>query len=334
MNSAADLLIDKVFSVSSSNFDELSIEVFNFQYENNNVYRQYCDILKIIPSEVLSPDKIPFIPIQFFKSHVLKSTDFIEQKIFESSGTTGIINSKHYIKSTNLYEKCFLKTFELFYGNVDQYCILGLLPSYLEKGNSSLVYMVDKLIKLSKNRRSGFYLDEFENLNRQIIENEVGGQKTILIGVTYALLDFFDLFPMILNNTIIMETGGMKGRKKEMRRSEVHKKLKALCGVKEIHSEYGMTELLSQAYSKGNGIYSSPPWLRILTRDPEDPFDISKSYTKSEGAANIIDLSNIYSCSFLQTDDLAITFPDGNFEIVGRLENSDLRGCGLMVAEF
>lgn len=333
MGSPSELLINKIFNVNPANFEAVTLEVFNFQYQNNVVLRQYCEILKINSAEVTSLEKIPYLPIQLFKTHQIKSTDFKEQQIFESSGTTGSINSKHYIKSTEIYEESFLKSFEIFYGDISQYCILGLLPSYLERGNSSLVYMVNKLIRLSRKSESGFYLNEFESLNLMLQKNEASGQKTLLIGVTYALLDFFEAYPMQLTHTIVMETGGMKGRKKEMSRAEVHKTLKKCCGLENIHSEYGMTELLSQAYSDGNGIFKSPPWMKILTRDPEDPFDISNLDSNSEGAANIIDLANIFSCSFIQTDDLARTHSDSSFEILGRLENCDLRGCGLMIID-
>ncbi|MEO5967371.1 MAG: acyl transferase, partial [Ferruginibacter sp.] len=249
MNTNPDLLINKIFNANSSNFEELALEVFNYQYINNEVYRQYCNILKINCSDVVSYKQIPFLPIELFKTHKIISSEFKEDLIFESSGTTSSVNSKHYVVSKEVYETSFLKSFKVFYGDINQYCTLGLLPSYLEKGNSSLVYMVDKLINLSQHNESGFFLYDFENLKRKIIDNEAKGQKSLLVGVTYALLDFFDLHPMKLSHTIVMETGGMKGRKIEMSRTEVHNHLKLCTGNINIHSEYGMTELLSQAYS-------------------------------------------------------------------------------------
>lgn len=320
--------------ISESNFQAAALEIFNFQYLNNLLYNQYCNLLKIEPENVFEINQIPFLPISFFKSHEIKTTEFNAELVFESSGTTGSINSKHFVRSAEIYYSSFIQSFKLFYGDPKQYCILGLLPSYLERGNSSLVYMVDNLIKLSGNTNSGFFLNDFESLRDILISNEKNENKTLLIGVTYALLDFFELNKFNLKHTIIMETGGMKGRRTELSRNEVHRRIKLATGVEKVHSEYGMTELLSQAYSNGNGIFHGPPWMKVLVRAEDDPFNVSEPGTKAKGIANIIDLANIYSCAFIQTDDTAEIESDGFFKITGRVANCDLRGCGLMVADI
>jgi hypothetical protein len=268
------------------------------------------------------------LPISFFKTHSLLTTTFTPQAVFESSGTSGTVNSKHFIKDLIIYEESFLKGFESVYGPVSEYCILGLLPSYLERSHSSLVYMVNRLIQLSGNDSSGFFLHDFKNLHSVLTGLEASKQKTILIGVTYALLDFAAAFPLSLKHTIIMETGGMKGRRQEMVRSEVHEKLKNAFEVKEVHSEYGMTELLSQAYSTSDGIFHCPSWMKILLREEEDPLRI---ITEGAGIINVIDLANVYSCSFIATDDSGKLYADGSFEVLGRIDGSDIRGCSLML---
>lgn len=287
---------------------------------------------------MLSIGEIPFLPIRFFKSHDVKTTSFEPDIIFESSGTTGGPNSRHLVKNLSLYTKSFIQSFRLFYGQPDQYCILGLLPSYLEKGNSSLVKMVDTLIKESGNRLSGFYLDDLAKLHSTLLHNELTGQQTLLIGVTYALLDFAERFPMKLRKTIIMETGGMKGRREELTRHQVHRKLQQQLGVPTIHSEYGMTELLSQAYSKGDGFFHCPPWMKIVVREEDDPLSvIPTEHIKENGVAgiiNVIDLANRYSCSFIATDDLGRIYSNGSFEVLGRVDNSEIRGCSLMILPF
>ena len=332
---SSTVLQQSVLICTQENFTEKALEVFNFQYEHNKVYRIYCDILNKAPADVTSLEKIPFLPIQFFKSKQIKTTEFEPTVIFESSGTTGSINSRHFVKDLSVYEESFIKNFSNFYGNEKQICIIGLLPSYLERKGSSLVYMVNNLIKKSTHKASGFYLYDHKKLKEVLLQNENGLQPTILIGVTYALLDFAEQNKLQLNNTIIMETGGMKGRREEMTRKEVHEMLKENLGVTSVHSEYGMTELLSQAYSKGEGIFECPAWMRILIRKEDDPFDISTAENYKElfcnGAINIIDLANIYSCSFIATDDTGKLYKNNNFEITGRLENSDIRGCGLMI---
>ncbi|HRN56738.1 MAG TPA: acyl transferase, partial [Agriterribacter sp.] len=277
------------------------------------------------------PAQIPFLPVSFFKTHRVQSTLFEPQMIFESSGTTQTINSKHYIKDITLYTESFLKGFVQFYGDPRNWCIIGLLPSYLERQHSSLVMMVDELIRQSEHESSGFYLNEYSRLADTIQQLEQQQQKTLLIGVTFALLDFAEAHPIPLQHTVVMETGGMKGRKAEMTRQEVHGLLKAAFRLPYIHSEYGMTELLSQSYSRGDGIFRSPPWMKILLRNEDDPLEILNVAGKgTSGVVNIIDLANIYSCSFIATDDAGKLYPDGSFEILGRIDNSDIRGCSLM----
>jgi len=331
---------DKVLTVTGSTFEKLALDLFHFQYENNLVYRQYTNALKINPDAVKAIDQVPFLPIRFFKSHGIQTTAFEPATVFESSGTTGSINSRHFVKDTELYKEVFTKGFELCYGPVKDWCILGLLPSYLERENSSLVFMVNELIRLSGHPGSGFYLDDYNQLSSLINELEDHAQKTLLIGVTFGLLDFASIYSSgdnrkSLAHTTIMETGGMKGRRKEMVRHEVHTVLERAFDVSVIHSEYGMTELLSQAYSSGDGIFKCPPWMKVLIRDEDDPLAVRMPYFESmayvSGAVNIIDLANIYSCSFIATDDAGKLFPDGSFEVLGRLDNSDIRGCSLMV---
>jgi len=330
---------DKVLAVTPSDFDKLALDLFHFQYQNNPIYRQYADVLNIDPRSVNSIGKIPFLPIRFFKSHKVVTTDFEPSIVFESSGTTGSVPSRHLVMDTTIYNESFTKGFERFYGAVNDWCILGLLPSYLERENSSLVFMVNNLIKLSSHNKSGFYLDEFDELLSLLISLEKQEQKTLLIGVTFALLDFAAFYVKqqapALKHTVIMETGGMKGRKKDMIRPAVHDVLKQAFCVPAIHSEYGMTELLSQAYSKGSGVFNCPPWMKVLIRDEQSPFEIKlpRSVTVAEaGAINIIDLANIYSCSFIATDDSGQLYSDGSFQVSGRIDNSDIRGCSLMIA--
>lgn len=323
---------DKIFAVSPADFDDLALEVFRFQYAGNLLYKAYADALQLSPLQVRSVAQIPFLPVRFFKSHRIQSAAFEPAAVFESSGTTGSSNSRHFVKDTDLYRQSFRLGFELFYGSPGDWCIIGLLPSYLERQHSSLVYMVNDLIRQSGHAGSGFYLDEWEKLALLLTELERKRQKTLLIGVTFALLDFAERYAAggggPLQHTVIMETGGMKGRRKELVRQEVHNRLKTAFRVPVIHSEYGMTELLSQAYSGGDGIFRCPPWMKALVRDEEDPLTVSTE--PAGGAINVIDLANIYSCSFIATDDAGRIFSDGSFTVLGRLDNSDLRGCSLM----
>jgi phenylacetate-coenzyme A ligase PaaK-like adenylate-forming protein len=322
-----DQWIHKIFDVTKSGFEALALEIFSFQYQNNTVYRDFTDALHIIPPNVKVLGQIPFLPVKCYKSADITCTAFNPEKIFESSGTTGMVNSRHLVKDISFYEKSFTGGFEQFYGPIDNWCIIGLLPSYLERGNSSLVYMVDRLIKKSQHPMSGFYPDDYEKLGVTLHSLEQQQQKTILIGVTFALVDFAEQYPMKLDYTTIMETGGMKGRRKEIVRNELHELLKNAFGVPAIHSEYGMTELLSQAYSEGDGLFRAPPWMKLMCRDDEDPLMVTD---KGTGALNIIDLANIYSCSFIATDDAGRIHEDGSFEVIGRIDGSDLRGCSLL----
>jgi hypothetical protein len=325
------MLKQEIFTANEINFEALSLKVFQYQFEQNLVYRQYCQTLKIDIQSIDAISKIPFLPISFFKSHSIISTQFTPAAIFESSGTSKTINSKHLVKDLALYQESFSTAFNQFYGNPKDWCILALLPSYLERNNSSLVVMADQLIKESNHSKSGFYLHNMEELKDTLLTLEQQQQKTLLIGVTFALLDFAEQYPMPLNHTTIMETGGMKGRIAEMTREQVHGILKAAFKLPAIHSEYGMTELLSQAYSYGNGIFNTPPWMKVLLREEDDPFAIhTPGSTINAGAVNIIDLANLYSCSFIATEDAGKLYPDGSFEIIGRLENTAIRGCSLM----
>ncbi len=272
-------------------------------------------------------ETVPFLPISFFKTHRVESTEFTPETLFESSGTSQTIQSKHYVKSLALYEDAFMNGFIHQYGNPKDHCFLGLLPSYLERSNSSLVYMVQKLMEKSNHTMNGFYLNNFQELSDKLDLLEKEAQPTILIGVTFGLLDFAEQYQLPLKNTIIMETGGMKGRREEMTREQVHQQLKKSFSVETIHSEYGMTELLSQAYSKADGIFHCPPWMKVLVRDEDDPLHVS---TVGKGAINIIDLANVYSISFIATDDVGEVFEDGSFRVLGRMDNSDIRGCSLL----
>lgn len=279
---------------------------------------------------------IPFLPIQFFKTNVITTTNFEPEIIFESSGTTGENISRHFVKKLSLYKKSFLNGFKLFYGNPEELCILALLPGYLDRQNSSLITMADQLIKLSGHSHSGFYLHNHEKLYQTLVHNEIRKQPVLLIGVTFALLDFAEKYSIELTYTTVMETGGMKGRREEITREEVHTFLKEKLKLQNIHSEYGMTELLSQAYSKEKGLFKCPPWMKILIREENDPFEITASPKNDKpaiGLLNIIDLANIYSCSFIATDDVGKLYHNESFEVLGRRDNSDMRGCSLLTAK-
>ncbi|GAB5398763.1 MAG: acyltransferase [Aureisphaera sp.] len=324
------MIENRIFEIQSRQiFETTALEVFRWQYEHIPVYQRFCNLLQTNPKEVNSIGKIPFLPIEFFKSKKVIAKGNTPEITFTSSGTTGKATSHHLVAHTHLYEKSFLEGFKIRYGAPENWTILALLPSYLEREGSSLVYMADALIKMSRHPESGFYLNEFDSLAATLDNLEEKGQKTLLIGVSFALLDFLESHSFNLEHTVIMETGGMKGRRKEMVREELHAILKNGFGVSHIHSEYGMTELLSQAYSNGNGIFECPPWMGIYTRDPEDA--LSQVVGKT-GGINVIDLANLYSCSFIATQDLGKNHSDGSFEILGRFDTSDVRGCNLMVS--
>ena len=318
--------VNNIFHLTQ--FDkQLALRLFKHQYAHNEVYQQWCNLMHVHPDTVISLEKIPFLPISFFKTHNVTTGYFLPHLVFTSSGTTQTISSKHYVKSAALYKQSFLTAFTACYGDVKKRCILGLLPSYLDRNGSSLVYMVNELIQLSGHPQSGFYLYDFATLNNTLKQLETEKQQTILIGVTFALLDFAATYPMPLQHTIVMETGGMKGRKEEMTRVEVHARLQQAFQLKTIHSEYGMTELLSQAYSKEAGIYHCPPWMKAMVRNEEDPLQVN---TSGKGVLNIIDLANEDSCAFIATDDAGLVHENGTFEVLGRIDNSDLRGCSLL----
>ena len=322
--------VEDIFQINSKKeFQRITMKVYRFQYENNPVYKQFCDLLMRTPETVKNSLDIPFLPIEFFKTKTILSSNVPLQTTFTSSGTTGMITSKHYVTDLSIYESSYLKAFSQFYGNIEDYAVLALLPSYLEREDSSLIYMVDDLIKSSNHPDSGFYLHNYDELAKKLIDLDNEGQNVLLIGVTYALLDLIENYHLNLKNTIIMETGGMKGKRKEMIREELHQLLCKGFGVSKIHSEYGMTELLSQAYSLGNGIFECPPWMDIFIRDTEDALSYV-DYGKT-GGVNVIDLANIYSCSFIATQDLGKKHNNQSFEILGRFDNSDIRGCNLMV---
>jgi phenylacetate-coenzyme A ligase PaaK-like adenylate-forming protein len=321
---------EQIFNITSEdNFKKMALTVFKHQFKNNKVYRSFCDLIYVHPSDVTKIEEIPFLPIQFFKSRkVLSSIDEI-QEVFTSSGTTGSITSKHFVTDISLYKESYLEGFKHFYGNIEDYVVLALLPNYLERKGSSLVFMVDDLIKKSKNSESGFYLNNIDELAQKLIKIDENGQKIVLMGVSFALLDLVEKHQFSLKNTIIMETGGMKGRRKELVREELHQLLQDGFKVDEIHSEYGMTELLSQGYSKGKGVFETPPWMKILARDTEDALTILP--IGKAGGINVIDLANYNSCSFIATQDLGKVHKNGTFEIIGRFDTSDIRGCNLMV---
>jgi len=321
----------QVFSINNQEqFNNTALQTFQYQAKNCKVYADFIAGLHVDPAAVTSIQQIPFLPIEFFKGHsILSSTDDV-QVTFTSSGTTGMITSSHYVTDVSWYEESFRKAFKLFYGDIKDYTVLALLPSYLERQGSSLIYMAQDLITQSNNPDSGFYLYNHADLARQLNKQQQAQKPTLLIGVTFALLDFVEQYQIDFPELIVMETGGMKGRRKEVIREELHNTLCKGFGVNAIHSEYGMTELLSQAYSKGFGIFNCPPWMRIITRDTNDPLSIVTN--GKAGGINIIDLANINSCSFIATQDLGKIYEDRSFEVLGRFDNADIRGCNLLIA--
>ena len=320
-------LINKIFKISNDDdFNDVALKVFKYQYDNIPIYQDYVKLKNVSKNDVTHFSEIPFLPIQFFKTHpVVNDVNKIE-KIFLSSGTTKSSRSKHYIKNLEIYKQSFLNGFKNNYGNPNEWIILALLPSYLEQGDSSLIYMVDQLIKMSQNENSR-YID-LKNDNIESSLNKLKSEKVLLIGVSYALLDLAEIIPSSLNRWTIMETGGMKGRRKEIIRDELHLILKKAFDVDCIHSEYGMSELLSQAYSLKDGLFSTPKWMKVIIRDLEDPFN--KIEDSSSGGINIIDLANIFSCSFIETQDIGKKNANEKFEILGRSDHSEIRGCNLL----
>jgi len=320
----------EIFTIQNeSDFQKLALDIFRYQSQNVTVYKDFISHLKIQPVEINDFHNIPFLPVEFFKSHEIIALNKKPEIIFESSSTTGAISSRHYVADKSLYEESFLRGFRDMYGEPAELCILALLPSYLERSGSSLVYMAEKLIQLSGHPESGFYFYDHEKLISVLRELKKSGHPGLLLGVSFALLDFAEKYEEDLEGIIVMETGGMKGRRKEMVREDLHAFLKKRFNLGEVHSEYGMTELLSQAYSGREGIFYSVPWMKVLIRDSYDPFKLLEE--GDTGSINITDLANIYSCSFIATSDLGRWHADGSFEVLGRIDNSDIRGCNLMI---
>jgi phenylacetate-coenzyme A ligase PaaK-like adenylate-forming protein len=322
-------LRNRIFSVADKNLEELALKIFHFQYQANSVYRKYVEYLEININKVKSIPEIPFLPIEFFKSKEIILDELKAEVTFFSSATTGISQSRHLVADIGLYKESFMKAFEYFFGNPQDYCFLALLPSYLEREGSSLIYMINELMKISSHPDNGYYLNEYKEIDKKIGLLEKQNQKYILFGVSYALIDFAEKFTNKIESGIVMETGGMKGRRKEISKPELYEILNKAYKTKRIYSEYGMTELLSQAYSMGNNLFQSPPWMRILIRDINDPF--SYAGQGISGGINVIDLANLYSCCFIETKDLGKMNQNGQFEILGRFDNSDIRGCNLLV---
>ena len=321
---------ERIFSVcGSQEFEDLALEIFHYQSVSNPVYRRYLELMNFHQEEILHLEDIPFLPVELFKSHKELTGNREVELVFESSGTTGTNISRHYIADPSLYRESFIRGFHLFFGPPHEYRILALLPSYLERKESSLVYMAEHLIRESRHPESGFYLDDYARLANQINALESAGRKSLLLGVSFALLDLAENHAMPLKHTLVMETGGMKGRREELTRPELHTLLMESFQLNTIHSEYGMTELLSQAWSKSEGVFHTPPWMKILIRDPYDP--LAPGYSGGSGGINIIDLANIHSCAFLATQDVGKITADGGFEVLGRFDSSDLRGCNLML---
>ena len=321
---------ERIFSIDNeATFNEACLEVYHFQKANCNIYAKYIELLGKGQATVEHYTEIPFMPIDFFKTQPVIAQEQEAEMTFSSSGTTSMQASKHYVADLSWYDKSFRTCFQQFYGEVENIAVLALLPSYLERSGSSLIYMVDDLIKRSEHPASGYFLYNHDDLFRTLQELQQQGTKTLLIGVTYALLDFCERHQIEFPDLMVMETGGMKGKRKEMIREELHHILAKGFGVENIHSEYGMTELLSQAYSFGQGIFQTAPWMRVLIRDTNDPLSLIENGTT--GAINIIDLANYYSCSFIASQDLGKLRQDGGFEILGRFDNSDIRGCNLLV---
>ena len=322
----------KIFNISSfDDFSMLTIELFHYQNSHCSIYKTYTEGLMIDPEKVDSIEKIPFLPIQFFKQHLILSSNKNPKICFESSATTSTNVSKHYLCSPEIYVESFTRSFSSVFGDPSNSAILALLPSYLERSGSSLVYMADRLIQLSKHKESGFFLSNFEELYYTLTQLSQQKIKTILLGVTFGLLDFIEKYHLVFPELTIIETGGMKGRREEITRLQLHELLCSGFGVKKVYSEYGMTELLSQAYTQGEMQFFCPPWMKVLVRETNDP--LSVSLQGKNGGLNIIDLANIESCAFIATQDLGTVYADGSFEVLGRFDDSDIRGCNLMVAE-
>ncbi len=322
-------MVTELHTISAAGFTTQALDIFQFQYAQNPLYRDFADALGVRPGSVARIEDIPFLPVGFFKTHEVRTGSWMPEIVFRSSGTTGIVTSRHSVRDLGLYRQSFLSGFEQFYGPAGDWCIIGLLPAYLERSDSSLVYMVNELISSGSHPDSGFYLNEYEALHGLLQRLEAAGQKTLLIGVTFALLDLAERYLLELKHTVVVETGGMKGRREEITREELHAVLRERLGVAVVHAEYGMTELLSQAWSSGEGLFRCPEWMKVLVRNEDDPLEVR---TCGEGLINVIDLANVWSCAFIATDDVGVLQSDGGFTVAGRVDNSDIRGCSLLVA--
>ncbi len=329
MNNKYETIKTKIKEVNKETFEEVALSVFRYQQQNNPLYHKFIKLLGVSPELVTKTEQIPFLPIQFFKSHPIKTGKWESELIFSSSGTTQKKQSKHHLRSCSWYEECALSAFEEQFGSIKDFVLLALLPSYLEREGSSLVYMVEQFIKKSGHSSSGFYLYNTKELTDMLIKCMKKDQKILLIGVTYAMLDYAVDHPMALKKVIMMETGGMKGKRKELLKEQIHHRLKEAFGLNSIHSEYGMTELLSQAYSKGEGIFFPSRTMQVMIRETTDPMNILPD--RKTGGINVIDLANIDSCSFIATDDLGRRYEDGTFSLHGRFDSSELRGCNLLL---
>lgn len=330
MISTPSFPLAELFTPGSADFVPRALEIFRFQYAQNPLYRDFADGLRVRPDAVTRIEEIPFLPVGFFKTHSVRTGEFVPEIVFESSGTTGAVTSRHLVRDVGIYRRSFLTGFRHFYGPVEDWCIIGLLPAYLERPNSSLVFMVNELVRASGHPDSGFYLYDHEALASVLRRLEAAGRKTLLIGVTFALVDFAERYAMSLRHTIVMETGGMKGRRREITREELHVYLRQRLGVKVVHAEYGMTELLSQAYSVGDAVFRCPAWMKVFVRGEDDPLEVR---AHGEGLINVIDLANIWSCSFVATDDIGVLGKDGGFVVAGRVDHSDIRGCSLLTSD-
>lgn len=329
MNQSFSIIENQIFdNLTDRKFSDLSLQIFKLQANHCNVYKEYIKLIGVNVESVEKISQIPFLPVEFFRDFKIAIGTFDPEIVFSSSSTSGLTPSKHYVKNLKLYEKSFLSSFNYFYGNPANYTFLSLLPSYLDRNGSSLVYMMNSLTSIGQ-KESGFFLYDYEELYNRINQCKELKRKIILLGVSFALWDFAELFPIDLSGQIVIETGGMKGRKKEITRTELHNKLKSAFNLTTIHSEYGMTELLSQAYSSGNGIFSTPPWMKIFIRDNLDPKLLLEP--GKTGVINVVDLANIHSCSFIATQDLGLLHTNNSFEVLGRADFSDIRGCSLMV---
>ncbi len=315
--------------MDAGTFEAVALEVFHFQARHNPVYASFLRLLGRAPAQVDALERIPFLPIQSFKKYAIKTGEWRDGLVFTSSGTTGQTPSKHYVRDPQWYDRLAAAAFERLYGPLSGWVVLGLLPSYLERKDSSLVYMVQRFMERSGHRFNDFYLHDFERLKCTLKECLSGRERVLLLGVSFALLDFAEQHPMPLPGVTLMETGGMKGRRRELTRAELHQRLKAAFQLEAVHSEYGMTELLSQAYAPAEGRFIPGPTMRVLVREINDPFAYCPP--GRTGVLNIIDLGNLDSCAFIATEDLGMRHPDGTFQVLGRLDGSDLRGCNLMV---